>query len=70
MAIRRGNQKGSMTLRNDGLWAARVSHEGKRIAAYRKTKEEARLKLRVLQRKQENNRPLTSSKTLMKDYLI
>ncbi len=70
MAKRRGNQEDSLTLRKDGLWAARVSHEGKRIAAYGKTKEEARLKLRALLRKQEDNRPLTSSKMLMKDYLM
>ena len=70
MPKRRGNQEGSLTLRKDGLWAERVSHEGKRIAAYGKSKEEARLKLRALLRKQEDNRPLTSSKMLMKDYMI
>ena len=69
MATRRGNQEGSLTLRKDGLWAARVSHEGKRIAAYGKTKEEARLKLRALQRKQDEHLPLTTSQTLLRDYL-
>ena len=69
MAKRRGNQEGSLTLRKDGLWAARVSHEGKRIAAYGKTKEEARLKLWALQRKQDEHLPLTTSQTLLRDYL-
>ena len=69
MAKRRGNQEGSLTLRKDGLWAARVSHEGKRIAAYGKTKEEARLKLRALQRKQDEHLPLTTSQMPLKDYL-
>ena len=69
MAKRRGNQEGSLTLRKDGLWAARVSHEGKRIAAYGKTKEAARLKLRALQRKQDQALPLVSSNILLRDYL-
>ena len=69
MAKRRGNQEGSLTLRKDGLWAARVSHEGKRIAAYGKTKEEARLKLRALQRKQDQALPLVTSNILLRDYL-
>ena len=69
MAKRRGNQEGSLTLRKDGLWAARISHEGKRIAAYGKTKEEARQKLRALQRKQEDNLPLATSQTPLKDHL-
>ena len=43
MTKRRGNNEGSLTLRKDGLWAARISHEGKRIAVYGKTKEEAGL---------------------------
>ena len=42
MAKRRLNYEGSLTLRKDGLWVARVSHEGKRIAAYSRTKNEAR----------------------------
>ena len=66
---RRGNQEGSLTLRKDGLWAARVSHEGKRIAVYGKTKEEARLKLRPLQRKQDQGLPLVTSNMSLQDYL-
>jgi len=31
MAKRRGNNEGSLTLRKDGRWMARVSHEGRRI---------------------------------------
>ena len=69
MAKRRGNQEGSLTLRKDGLWVARISQEGKRIAVYGKTKEEARQKLRGLQRKQEDGLPLVTSQMLMKDYL-
>jgi integrase len=69
MTKRRGNREGSLTLRKDGLWAARVSHEGKRIAVYGKTKNEAILKLRALQRKQDDNLPLTTSRTPLKDYL-
>ena len=68
MAKRRGNQEGSLTLRKDGLWAARVSHEGKRIAVYGKTKEEARWKLRALLRKQDQGLPLVSSNMLLRDY--
>jgi integrase len=69
MAKRRGNNEGSLTLRKDGLWAARISHEGKRIAVYGKTKEEARQKLRALQRKQDQGLPLLTSQMLLKDYL-
>ena len=69
MAKRRGNQEGSLTLRKDGLWVARVSHEGKRIAVYGKTKEEARLKLRALQRRQDQALPLVTSNLLLRDYL-
>ena len=42
MAKRRLNHEGSLSLRKDELWVARVSHEGKRIAAYGRTKEQAR----------------------------
>lgn len=69
MPKRRSNQEGSLVLRKDGLWVGRISHEGKRISVYGQTKEAARLKLRALQRKQEDNRPLTDSKILLKDYL-
>lgn len=69
MAKRRSNQEGSLVLRKDGLWVGRISHQGKRVSVYGRTKEEARRKLRELIRKQEDNRPLTSSKMLMKDYL-
>jgi integrase len=69
MAKRRGNHEGSLTLRKDGLWVARISHEGKRIAVYGKTKEEARQKLRALQRKQDQGIPLVTSQMLLKDYL-
>lgn len=69
MAKRKGNQEGSLTLRKDGLWAAPVSHEGKRIAAYGKTREEARLKLRALQRKQDQGLPLVTTNMLLRDYL-
>ena len=69
MAKRRGNNEGSPTIRKDGLWAARISHEGKRIAVYGKTKEEARQKLRALQQKQDQGLPLLTSQMLLKDYL-
>jgi integrase len=69
MAKRRGNREGSLTLRKDGLWVARISHEGKRISVYGKTKEQARQKLRELQRKQEDGLPLVTSQMLLKDYL-
>jgi integrase len=61
--------KHALTLRKDGLWAARISHEGERIAVYGKTKEEARQKLRALQRKQDQGLPLLTSQMLLKDYL-
>ncbi len=69
MAKRRGNQEGSISHRTDGRWMARVSHEGKRVTVYGKTKHEARKKLRALQRKQDENLPLVTSQTLLKDYL-
>ena len=69
MPARRNNQEGSLTLRKDGRWMARVSHEGRRITVYGQTKEEARLKLRSLQRKQDENLPLTTAQTKLKDYL-
>ena len=69
MATRRGNQEGSLTHLKNGLWQARISHEGKRIAVYGKTKEEARQKLRALQRKQDQGLPLVTSQMLLKDYL-
>jgi integrase len=69
MAKRRGNQEGSLTLRKDGLWAARISHEGKRVAVYGKTKQEATAKLRALQRKQDDNLPLATSQMPLADYL-
>jgi len=69
MPKRRGNQEGSLTLRKDGLWAARISHDGKRTAVYGKTKQEAIGKLRDLQRKQDNNLPLATSQLPLKDYL-
>ena len=69
MATRRGNQEGSITHRKDGRWMARVSHEGRRVTVYGRTKEEARQKLRVLQRKRDNNLPLATSKMPLKDYL-
>ena len=36
MATRRNNQQGLLTLRKDGRWMARVSHEGRRITVRRK----------------------------------
>ena len=69
MAKRRLNHEGSLTLRKDGLWAARVSHEGKRIAAYGKTKEEARQKLQTLQQKQSQGLPLVTSAIPLSEYL-
>ena len=69
-AGRRSNNEGSFTfLEKSGLWQVRISHEGKRIAAYGRTKEEAREKLRALQRKQDQGLPLVTSKTPMRDYL-
>jgi hypothetical protein len=66
---RRGNQEGSLTLRQDGRCMARLSHEGRRISAYGRTKEEARLKLRALQRKQDQGIAMISSRTPLKAYL-
>lgn len=70
MATRRGNQEGSLTLRKDGLWAARISHEGKRIAAYGKTKEKARAKLSALRLKQDQGLPLVTSNMFLCEYLV
>ncbi|MBM3926689.1 MAG: site-specific integrase [SAR202 cluster bacterium] len=70
MATRRGNQEGSITLRKDGLWVARLSHEGKRYAVYGRTRDAARQKLRELERKQDQGLPLVSSRVLLKDYLV
>ena len=69
MATRRGNQEGSLTHRKDGRWMARLSHDGRRITVYGHTKEEARHKLRALQRKQDEHLPLTTSQMPLKDYL-
>ena len=69
MGKRRLNNEGSLKLRKDGLWVARVSHEGKRIAAYGHTKEEARQKLRSLQRKQDQGLPLVTSQMSLREYL-
>ena len=70
MATRRGNQEGSLTHRKDGRWMARVSHEAQRITVYGKTKEEARQKLRALQRKQDQGLPLVTSQAALGDYLV
>jgi integrase len=70
MAQRRRNDEGSLTLRKDGLWGARVFHEGQRIAVYGKTKEEARQKLHALQRKQDQGLLLVTFQMLLKDYLV
>ncbi|MFQ6030734.1 MAG: tyrosine-type recombinase/integrase [Dehalococcoidia bacterium] len=69
MATRRNNGEGSLTHREDGRWMARVSHEGRRVTVYGRTKAEAQQKLRALQRKQDENLPLVTSRTLLKDYL-
>ena len=68
-AKRRGNQEGSLSQRKDGRWMARISHEGRRIATYGKTKEEARKKLRELQRKQDQGLPLLTSAMPLQEYL-
>jgi integrase len=47
----------------------RLSHEGKRVTIYGKTKAEALKKLRDLQRKQEDGIPLVTSQMSLKDYL-
>ena len=69
MVKSRGNGEGSIVHRKDGRWMARLSHEGRRITVYGKSKEEARQKLRGLQRKQDDNLPLVTSQTPLKDYL-
>ena len=46
-----------------------MSHEGRRIAAYAKTKEGARQKLRAMQRKQDQGLPLVTSTMPLRDYL-
>ena len=69
MTKRRGNNEGSLTLRKDGLWVARLSQNGKRIAVYGKTKQAATTKLRTLQRKQDQGLPLITSSVPLRDYL-
>ena len=69
MAKRRINHEGSLTLRKDGLWVGRVSHEGKRIAAYGGTKEQARQKLRELIKKQEQGQSLVTTAMPLREYL-
>ena len=69
MAKRRLNHEGSLTLRKDGLWVAHVSHEGNRIAAYGRTKEQARQKLHDLIRKQDQGLPLVTSQMPLREYL-
>ena len=69
MAKRRINHEGSLTLRKDGLWVGRVSHEGKRIAAYGRTKEQARQKLRELIKKQEQGQSLVTTSMPLREYL-
>ena len=69
MAKSRGNNEGSIVHRGDGRWMARLSHEGRRVTVYGQTKEEARQKLRTLQRKQDENLPLVTSQMPLKDYL-
>ena len=69
MAKRRGNNEGSVTLRKDGLWVARISQDGGRVSVYGKTKKEATNKLRGLQRKQEDNLPVVASQMTIRDYL-
>ncbi|MDA0988809.1 MAG: site-specific integrase [Chloroflexi bacterium] len=69
MAKRRMNHEGSLSLRKDGLWAARISHEGTRISAYGRTKEEARQKLNVLRRKQDQGLPMLTSAISLQEYL-
>ena len=66
---RRSNGDGSLTERKDGLWVGRISHEGKRISVYGKAKEQARQKLRALQRKQDQGLPLVTANMLLRDYL-
>jgi integrase len=70
MAKRRLNHEGSLTLRKDGLWCARVSHEGTRIAVYGATKEQARQKLQALQRKQFEGVPMLTSAMPLREYLL
>jgi integrase len=69
MAKRRINHEGSLTLRKDGLWVGRVSHEGRRIAAYGRTKEQARQKLRELIKKQEQGQSLVTTSMPLREYL-
>jgi integrase len=66
---RRSNQEGSYSLRRDGRWMARISHQGRRYYVYAKTKDEARRKLRDLQRKQDQGLPLSSPHLLVRDFL-
>lgn len=74
MKTRRGNNEGSITKRADGRWMARVTIgfvNGKlqRKAVYGKTREEAALKMREIQRKLDRGIPVQSSSPLVKDYL-
>jgi integrase len=66
---RRSNQEGSFSLRRDGRWQGRISSQGTRVTVYGRTRDEARKKLRDLQRKQDLGLPLSSTHLLVKDYL-
>ncbi len=66
---RRGNNEGSIYQRGDGRWVARVSHEGKRIAAYGRTKEQARQKLHDLIRKQDQGLQLVKTAMPLSEHL-
>ncbi len=67
MAKRRRNSEGSLFQRKDGLWVARVSHEGRRVTVYGKA--EAAQKLRKLLSRQDQGLPLVTSTMLVRDYL-
>lgn len=47
---RRGNQEGSIYKRPNGLWAAALQVDGKRVTVYAKTRKEVQDKLQALQR--------------------
>jgi integrase len=65
---RRLNGEGSIVRRSDGRWMGRLADNGKRVAVYGKSREEARRKLRTLQRKQDAGEPLSTSRTPLAQY--
>ncbi len=70
MAGRRSNGEGSVTLRKDGRWEAKVSlSNGRRISRYGATKKEAQLKLKEAQRQTEDGIDLSAPTVTVAELL-